>query len=310
MAAKVKMPQDHTTIRSEGLSLDLIKTSPLEFVVITVAGSCLACAAGFVNATTLLGVTELESGIKVSFYTSHMTGTTTGGSISLGWGRFDDFAEHLCLIVSFSTGAFFVGAFSSAASKSWEIGPTYAPLFFILSVILGAACVAAYVNPSSFVYYYLVAMAMGFQNSLTSKYSGSLIRTTHMTGTLTDIGLILGQWSRGVNKDLWKLPVLVSLVCSFAAGAVLASETSDHKLSIIYIAAFYLIVAVTVQVFISYSRRQAFWRVLVGAWDVKAPSHDEEAHDANEAPSSLALNPMHGGYDALVDPPADAAAKC
>ena len=290
-------------VKSEGLSGQLIKTSPKEFIVITIAGSLLAGAAGYVNATTLLGVTELDdAGTKISFTTSHMTGTSTVGSISLGMVHFEDFAVRLCLIVSFAMGSFLVGSFSNPASASWEIGPEYGPLFFLLSLILATACLVAFVNETSFVYYYLVAMAMGLQNALSSKYSGSLIRTTHVTGSLTDIGLILGQLVRGVTKDLWKLPVLSSLVCSFALGCVLAVSASGHKLSISVISIFYFMVAVMVQVFISYSRRQALWSVFVGSWVLGASSDKD---DASLLPS-VVINPVHdlhgkGHYDALDD---------
>jgi len=38
-----------------------------------------------------------------------------------------------------------------------------------------------------------LAMAMGMQNGMTSKHAHAVIRTTHMTGVATDIGLLLGN---------------------------------------------------------------------------------------------------------------------
>jgi hypothetical protein len=37
----------------------------------------------------------------------------------------------------------------------------------------------------------------GLQNSLTTKYSGNTIRTTHLTGATTDLGIALGHLIRG-----------------------------------------------------------------------------------------------------------------
>ena len=39
----------------------------------------------------------------------------------------------------------------------------------------------------------MLAIAMGMQNAMTSKHAHAVIRTTHMTGVATDIGLLLGN---------------------------------------------------------------------------------------------------------------------
>ena len=255
-----------TVHASAGLSESLILSKPLEFAWITFTGACLACAAGFVNGCTLLGFTDL-GGHVASFTSSHMTGTTTTSAISLAEEKLDAFGIRLCLIVSFAFGSFLSGAFTSANSKSWEIGPEYAQLFWLLCAILVAACIDAYVDPQSFVYYYLAAMAMGCQNGITSRYSGSLIRTTHVTGTLTDIGLIMGQYTRGVTKDLWKLPVLITLVAAFSIGGLLAVADAGNKLALLGVALFYGLVALFVQFAVARSLGLGIVNLLLGRWD-------------------------------------------
>lgn len=42
----------------------------------------------------------------------------------------------------------------------------------------------------------LAAAALGLQNGLTSSFHGMAIRTTHFTGTVTDLGLMLGRSHR------------------------------------------------------------------------------------------------------------------
>jgi len=263
------MEKEATILNSDGLSLELAKQAPLEFLFITFLGALLSCAAGFVNGVTLTGLTGTPS----SFTTSHMTGTTTVSSEQLGRDEFDEFGIRLCLVISFSFGAFLVGAYTGSPSKSYQIGPEYGPLLFILSLILSVACVDAYVDPNSYVYYYLASMGMGFQNSMTSKYSGSLIRTTHVTGTLTDIGLIMGQYTRGITENLWKLPVLLALVISFAIGGVLSVTTGRNKLSLIAVAIFYGALALGLQIFIAHARHQSLISVFLGSWVTKAAPH-------------------------------------
>ena len=196
-----------------------------------------------------------------------MTGTTTVSGISIAKKDYNDYAVRICLIVSFCFGSFLVGIFTRGDYNVWEVGPEYGQLFFLLSGILIAACVAAYVDHETYLYYYLSAMAMGCQNAITSRYSGSLIRSTHMTGTITDIGLICGQYTRGVTKDLWKLPVLLTLVLSFFIGGVLAVLDEGNKLSLLAAAIFYAILAVCVQFFIAKVRGIGLLSVMLGRWE-------------------------------------------
>jgi hypothetical protein len=70
---------------------------------------------------------------------------------------------------------------------------------------------------------YLVSLACGLQNGMCTAFSGAVIRTTHVTGILTDIGLILGQtmFHPRTRKHLWKLKVLVPLYGTFCLGGVI-----------------------------------------------------------------------------------------
>ena len=63
-----------------------------------------------------------------------------------------------------------------------------------------------------------VALACGLQNAMTSSYCGLMIRTTHVTGTVTDVGVMLGHWLRHGQIEWWKLRFLSWLVFGFAAG--------------------------------------------------------------------------------------------
>ena len=50
------------------------------------------------------------------------------------------------------------------------------------------------------------AFACGLQNALTTSYSGAVVRTTHLSGIITDIGNVLGMACRGGGaSDLWYL---------------------------------------------------------------------------------------------------------
>jgi len=64
----------------------------------------------------------------------------------------------------------------------------------------------------------LIAMACGLQNATTSSYCGLMIRTTHVTGTVTDIGVMMGHWLRHRRIERRKLLFMIGVVAAFGAG--------------------------------------------------------------------------------------------
>lgn len=75
-----------------------------------------------------------------------------------------------------------------------------------------------------------LSFIMGMQNATITKISDARIRTTHVTGLVTDIGIELGRaffaWLRplsGVRPDLPKLRILMALPLAFLAGGVIGA---------------------------------------------------------------------------------------
>lgn len=62
------------------------------------------------------------------------------------------------------------------------------------------------------------SLAMGMQNAMMSSYRGMIIRTTHMTGILTDIGFMIGSRMSGRPIDGFKLGLLSLILFTFFAG--------------------------------------------------------------------------------------------
>jgi len=79
----------------------------------------------------------------------------------------------------------------------------------------------------------LLCFIMGLQNAIVTKISNSEIRTTHLTGIVTDIGIELGKliyWNRvqtdpelhvAANRD--RLLVLGLLVLAFFTGGIVGA---------------------------------------------------------------------------------------
>jgi len=85
----------------------------------------------------------------------------------------------------------------------------------------------------------LLCFTMGLQNAIITKISNAEIRTTHITGIVTDIGIELGKlfyWNcssngRGgifVRADRKKLSLLILLLVLFVGGGILGAVGFRH----------------------------------------------------------------------------------
>jgi uncharacterized membrane protein YoaK (UPF0700 family) len=168
------------------------------------------------------------------------------------------------LIFSFTFGASISGFVIPASSFRLTRG--YGPLFLIGSVILLIACILQASMPDSYFYFYFAAAACGLQNAMTTKYSGSIIRTTHVTGTFTDIGIIIGRYFRGKSEDLWKLKILTPLAVGFIMGGILAGALypSMKQYTLILSAIFFMAIGV---VYVLYITRftHSMWKALLAS---------------------------------------------
>ena len=70
---------------------------------------------------------------------------------------------------------------------------------------------------------YFISLGCGLQNGMCTTFSGAVIRTTHVTGTLTDIGIIVGHaiFHQRTRKNLWKLKILCPLYTAFCFGGLI-----------------------------------------------------------------------------------------
>ncbi|WP_292976606.1 YoaK family protein [Mycobacterium sp.] len=131
------------------------------------------------------------------------------------------------IVVGFLAGVMVAGVVLAAARS--HTGPRHAAVLLAEAVLLVAA--AGFEHP--LVRAPLAAAACGLQNGMTSGFPGMAIRTTHFTGTITDLGLLVARGFRhGVDK--WKAAVLTTTVVLFVAGAavgvIVGGRLGDHAL--------------------------------------------------------------------------------
>ncbi len=82
----------------------------------------------------------------------------------------------------------------------------------------------------------LVALGCGFQNGLSSNYKGTILRTTHLTGIFTDLGVALGMRVRGHGVDSIKIAIPALLSLFFILGSVFSTIMYFKKLNVLFIA--------------------------------------------------------------------------
>ena len=194
-------------------------------------GSVLAFVAGAINAGGLLAVGQ---------YTSHMTGIVSSMADNLVLGQ-----AGLALSGLIALLAFLVGAMTTIWLVDWgmrrQLRSAYGLPLMLEAVLLlvfglfGAALdlLQAVLVPLTVV---LLCFIMGLQNAVITKISQARIRTTHVTGLVTDLGIELGRLLfvnrrpgvEPVRADRQRLRVHLQLIGCFLGGGVVGALGFKH----------------------------------------------------------------------------------
>lgn len=171
----------------------------------------LALIAGMVNAIGILGVNSQSL--------SHLSGTATLFGSGILTASNADLLHLFLVIMSFLFGAAVSGFFLN--SGALKLGRNYSRLLFLEAILLAVA--TFYLLGDSFQGHYFASIACGLQNALVTTYSGAVIRTTHVTGIFTDLGLMLGARVRGEALDKRKTWLLILIILGFIAGGTIGA---------------------------------------------------------------------------------------
>lgn len=204
-------------------SVKAIAASERTGVTDTLLGMALTFIAGAINAGGFLAVGQ---------YTSHMSGILSSMADNLAVGSAALVTLGLAAFVPFVS-----GAACSAILINWgrrhRLGSRYAlPLMLeaVLLCLFGVLGWLAHPSPAFVAGAVpLLCFIMGLQNATITKVSGARMRTTHVTGIVTDVGIELGKlfyWNRSrhtgeiVRADRAKLRLLLLLLGSFFIGGI------------------------------------------------------------------------------------------
>ncbi len=187
--------------------------TPLNPRLVLLGGCALAFGASVVNVTFLF-----ETGTSVS----HLTGDLSriASDLATSHGQLSaDLLRVTAAAIGFVLGATLSGFLIHHPRLEIE-----RPYGRMLSAMGGLLLIAGMLQPRHAAAAIGVAgFACGMQNALASRYRGVVLRTTHVTGVLTDLGVALGMKLRGHAIDRWKLQIPFLLAVSFFIGAICGS---------------------------------------------------------------------------------------
>lgn len=168
----------------------------------------LAFLAGMVNVTGVMGFTHEA--------VTHLTGITTFLGAALAGGDFFSGLHLAGMLLAFVAGATLCGWVLGESSLRQH--PRYGAAFLLEAAMLAAAVPLLEHRIAAGVF--LTCAATGLQNALVSAFSGSLIRSTHLSGLFTDLGILTGQALRGLPTEPRRWKLCFSVIGGFLMGAV------------------------------------------------------------------------------------------
>lgn len=164
--------------------------------------SLLAFQGGFVN---------IGGFLCLHIFVSHVTGFAAHLAVEMVQENFIQFFVFLLVPIFFLLGAFLSSIFTEVRKK--ETGfPVYIHILVFLSILfLLIAIIGRYGyfghfgdgfgSMRDYILLSLLSLACGMQNAIFTHYSHSIIRTTHLTGITTDLGIGLAKSLMAKDKN-------------------------------------------------------------------------------------------------------------
>ena len=197
-------------------------------------GVLLALVAGALNAGGFLAVGQ---------YTSHMTGMVSSFADQMVLRNFELATVALVSWLAFVGGAAVTAILVNHSARNGVDNIYARPLLLEAACVLvfgsfgGALQIREFAEVSLAVI--ILCFSMGLQNALITKISSAQIRTTHVTGLTTDLGIELGKliyWNRtpqspgqeAVVANREKMKVHAVLIGAFLAGGFSGAVGFSH----------------------------------------------------------------------------------
>lgn len=187
----------------------------------------LAGVAGFVNSGGF---------VLIGTFTSHVTGSTGRFSIDLANGDNGAAFSAVLLVASFFLGALGAG-FGLELSGEARRARAYATVLLVEGTLLVTFVLVAGLSRATHprardAEAVLLCIAMGMQNGLVTRLSNAVVRTTHLTGIVTDLAIELAGWYRArrdgtaLEEHATQRRILFAIIAAFTLGSALGAAAT------------------------------------------------------------------------------------
>lgn len=181
-----------------------------------IGAAALACVAGMVNVVGYLGFEHQAI--------THLTGTTSLLGAALAQGNLRAVLQLAGMLLAFMLGAVLSGLLIKDSvlqlGRRYGVALSFEAALLVLAVPLFEQ--GAFAGPL------LAAVAIGLQNAMATTYSGAIIRTSHVSGMFTDLGISIGHALRGLPVDHRRLSLCLVIISAFLAGGVIGAVLYGH----------------------------------------------------------------------------------
>lgn len=203
----------------------------------------LSFVAGVVNVTGFLAFHEL---------TTHVTGHFSLFVRDVAELKFWQGAVYFLYILSFLFGSFSSSFLIENYKENKKLNVFVLPTLVECMILIGVAIFSNFnqmLRPQLMVC--LLLFAMGLQNSLVTKISNAVVRTTHLTGLFTDLGIELSQLcfpkSHPNSKQLKAtIRLRLFIICFFFMGGIIGGflySTLNLKMNTLLLGALVLMIS-------------------------------------------------------------------
>ncbi|WP_295518215.1 YoaK family protein [uncultured Stenotrophomonas sp.] len=176
----------------------------------------LSSVAGMVNVVGFLGFEHQA--------VSHMTGSTSQLGMAIAQGDWRAVGHLWGLLIAFSLGAMLSGLLIQ--DNTLQLGRRYGVALAIESALLLVAI--PLFEQQQIWGAQAAAMACGLQNAMATTFSGAVVRTTHLSGMFTDLGIGLGHLLRGLPLQVRRLTLSGLIISGFLGGGILGAWLFMH----------------------------------------------------------------------------------
>lgn len=204
----------------------------------------LAFVGGFVNSSGF---------VLIGVFSSHVTGNVGRLANDAATGQYAAALAAASLVLCFFSGAFVASVITESrfwgvhSARAYALALATETLLLLLFTLLSYATTSEHPRMRD-AEAALLCAAMGLQNALVSRLSGAVVRTTHLTGVVTDLGIESARWFRFWRRSLSdvtrvqlvlgrnpvvrpsapKVLLLGTIAASFLAGASSGAYSAVH----------------------------------------------------------------------------------